>query len=97
MTLDELRARATNPGEVIAAVAERHGLTSADLIGPCRNSEIVTARCAAMYELRWAGFSLPAIGRFLKKDHSTVMYALRKFPPIVRGNSRALVEAGAGL
>jgi chromosomal replication initiation ATPase DnaA len=65
--------------EIIARVAFEHGMTVADLTGPCRRKEYVHARWQAMKAIR-AQFpkdSLAEIGRLFNRDHTTVIHALR--------------------
>jgi hypothetical protein len=76
------RGAAAGPSmaEVLAAVARASGLAPEDLLRPERNRRTVQPRQLAMYLLRTlcAGASLPAIGYFLGRDHSTVLYGCRK-------------------
>lgn len=59
---------------LIAEVAERHGLTVADLVGPSRKAYIVCARAEAAYRiLRSTDLTLREIGlRLGGRDHSTI-------------------------
>lgn len=61
--------------EVIAEVAEKHGLTVADLRGPQRSREYAWPRQEAMYRLfRVLGLSSTVTGRMLGgRDHTTVL------------------------
>lgn len=80
--LSEDRATAELTPERILEVAAQHfGLTVADLIGHSRRKELVFARQATMSLCRsLLGMSYPALGRlFGGKDHSTVLYSIRKF------------------
>jgi chromosomal replication initiator protein len=65
---------------VLAAVAARYGFTPKDLRGKKRTSRLVQARQIAMYLCReLLGESYPSLGRiFGGKDHSTVIYAVKK-------------------
>lgn len=64
---------------IIYNVALKHGLTYADIMGRSRKADIVTARHEAMYELRQTGkYTLPQIGRFMHRDHTTILHACRK-------------------
>jgi chromosomal replication initiation ATPase DnaA len=65
--------------EVIARVAFEHGLTVGDLIGPCKRKEYVAARWQAMKAIKteFPNDSLTTIGRLFKRDHTTVIHALR--------------------
>jgi chromosomal replication initiation ATPase DnaA len=65
--------------DVIASTAEDHGLTAADLVGTRRDQRAFRARAEAMHVLRsTTSFSLPQIGRFFNRDHTTVLSALRR-------------------
>lgn len=64
---------------IIYNVALKHGLTIADIMGRRRKPNIVLARHEAMYELHATGkYSLPQIGRFMKRDHTTILHGCRK-------------------
>ncbi len=73
-----------SPERIVAVCAEHFGLTPADIIGQSRRKELVFARQAAMTLCRGLlGMSYPALGRaFGGKDHSTVLYSIRKFQKI---------------
>lgn len=59
-------------------VAEKHGLTVADLTGPSRHAKIIEARrevCARLH----GKYSLALIGRWMgNRDHSTIIAYLKK-------------------
>jgi len=65
---------------IIAKTAEYFGITMDELTGTSRSRVYVTARQIAMYLCRQlTDLSLPKIGEnFGGKDHTTVMYAVRK-------------------
>lgn len=71
---------ALTPDAVLALVAARCGYTSRDLRGRRRDPKLVLARQIAMYLCReLLGESYPSLGRmFGGKDHSTVIYAVKK-------------------
>lgn len=85
--MEEIIAGAAEDGaklsvrEIIQVVANKHAVTVGEILGPSRNKRIVAARHEAMAEagrLR-PDLSLPQIGRqFGKRDHTTVLHALRK-------------------
>jgi chromosomal replication initiator protein len=51
----------------------------ADILGPNRRPPIATARHEAVWRVRLAtGWSLPRLGRFFKRDHTTVLHSIRK-------------------
>ena len=65
--------------DITAEVAARHGLTAADIRGPARTKCIVAARHEAMAACRAEGiWSYPRIGMFFNRDHTTVLYAVRR-------------------
>ncbi|TGT76741.1 MULTISPECIES: helix-turn-helix domain-containing protein [unclassified Mesorhizobium] len=76
----------TNVQQLIADIAQKHGLSYGALMSKSRSQVIVIARdeaIAAVYALRdesdyWS-FSLTMIGRlFNGRDHTTIMAALRR-------------------
>lgn len=70
-------------------VAKYYHLPLTDLTGPKRVKEIANARQVAMYLIReLLGTSLPAIGNeFGKRDHTTVMYAVRQVTDKMKNDS----------
>lgn len=64
--------------DIIAQVAAERRLTRADLTGPSKLRYICEARWEAMRRLRERGVSKSTIGRLLNRDHTTVIYGLRK-------------------
>jgi len=66
--------------QLVAAIAKRHGVTFADIMGPCRRAKIVAARfeaIVAVAQVRYA-WSLPQLGRFFGgRDHTTILHAIR--------------------
>lgn len=60
-------------------VCERHGISLAGLEGPRRSAKYAAARgefCRLAYSFE--GISLPAIGRAINRDHTTVLHHVRK-------------------
>lgn len=62
---------------LVRAAAISSGLTEADILGPSRQRFVCTARQWVMFEAQAAGFTLPQIGRVLKRDHTTVLHGIR--------------------
>lgn len=64
---------------IVDAVAAKHGFDPEQLLGKGRYQDVAAARHEAMFrirtELKW---SLPRIGALFHRDHSTVIYALRR-------------------
>ncbi len=63
--------------ELIAAAA---GMTGADIRGPGRTREVVEVRRVVAHYMRGQGLTLPAIGRYLGRDHTTVLNLLSRPP-----------------
>jgi len=68
------------PQRIIDVVAQTHNLTPERLLSRDRSRDVAIPRQIAMYLLREeANMSLPQIGQVLGgRDHTTVMYAIRK-------------------
>lgn len=65
--------------EIVAQVAMKHGVTRRDIHSHRRSVPLIKARHEAMWRARQeTKFSLPAIGRFFDRDHTTVFHAVRK-------------------
>lgn len=78
--LPVVAGRVPTGSEIVAKTAVWFGFSVADLQGPSRKSELVTARQAAMYLCREIiNLSFPKIGKlFGDRDHTTVMHACNK-------------------
>lgn len=66
--------------EVLAAVAQAGEVSSDEIVGASQGRRLMPLRQLTMYLLRelCVGASLPAIGYFLSRDHTTVHYGCRK-------------------
>jgi hypothetical protein len=64
---------------VLREIAEEHGITCAEIVGDRRIRAVVDARQAAMRALvdQLPDWSIARIGRFLRRDHTTVLHALK--------------------
>lgn len=69
-----------NPMELAKAIADKHGLTIDDLRGPRRQAKYIAARFEAIdaFRAQLPHWSLPMIGRFFNRDHTSVLSAIRK-------------------
>ena len=66
-----------NADLLAANIARRHGLTVDVLKSQLRYKHLVRARAELYRALREAGWSYPAIGRFVgDRDHTTILIAL---------------------
>lgn len=77
----ELDARAdAYAGDEVRAILSRYGLTIADLrAGGRRRKDVIQARQQVSWTLRQAGWSYHKVGRYLHRDHSTIMHAVRQW------------------
>ena len=65
--------------QILWGVAYAHNVTTERLLGRQRDQKISEARAIAMYLLReLSGDTWQGIGRFLNKDHSSVMCGYHK-------------------
>ena len=64
--------------DIARDIANANGMTLDELTAPERNASIVRVRVAAYLALRSAGASYPEIGAVMKRDHTTVLSAVRK-------------------
>lgn len=65
---------------ILRDCANEYGCTVADMMGVSRKMKVTLARRKAMYLLWQRGtMSKAHIGRFLNKDHTTVIHALRSY------------------
>lgn len=63
---------------ILAEVCHKHNITYSELVGDRRSKHLVKARHEAAFRLsRETEMSLPAIGRRLNRDHTTILYGLR--------------------
>lgn len=79
------RPRPLTLARIVRQVADETGVPVADILGPSRIADISSARHTAMARARAIErpdgsprYSLPMIGRVFNRDHTTVLYAVRK-------------------
>ena len=77
--------------EVIRQVAEMFKMEPSDIIGKDRHEIYIDARCAVALIMRERGLSYPQIGRFMERDHSTVINLTRKAAKRIERNPLILV------
>lgn len=65
-------------------VVERTGVKEAEILSRSRENRVKRARLILWQALRLDGYSYPAIGRFTNRDHTTVMYLLKRSPDICK-------------
>lgn len=59
-------------------IALKHDISSDELRGPGRPQYICDVRHEAWYRQRLAGFSFPQIGKFYRRDHTTILSGVRR-------------------
>lgn len=64
--------------DILLDVSWTSGVPVWDILGRGRCSRMVAARQEVMRRCRLAGYSYPQIGKYLGRDHTTVLYAIRK-------------------
>ena len=79
-----------NPVErIVARVASVYGVKPKDVLGPCRQREVLLPRHVAMYLARLiAKLSYPQIGTAFGRDHSTVLHAVRKIEADLKADAK---------
>lgn len=66
--------------KVRAEIAEKFGLAIEEIMGEQRSKKIVEARHEIFWRLKKeTKWSLPQIGRFMGRDHTTVLHGLRRY------------------
>jgi chromosomal replication initiator protein len=77
-------------------VAQRHGFTIAQLRTHDRTRTISRARHEAMATVYATGFwSLPQVGRFFRRDHTTVLHAVQKIAQIAHARVERVSQDAA--
>lgn len=65
--------------QLTARVSAMSGYTEASLLGPGRERDLCWSRFGLMYAMKeGAGCSLSEIGRFMNRDHTTVIHGIKR-------------------
>ncbi|MBO9602565.1 MAG: hypothetical protein J7496_08665 [Novosphingobium sp.] len=72
------------PAEIISDIAAAFGLTADDICGPSRLAHISRVRQLIAALLVKRGNSTPKTGRWINRDHSTVLHAVRAMPTVMK-------------
>ena len=81
-TLIDIEA-VTPPGQrIMREIAEEHGFSPAQIRGPRRDRSLIRARHHAIYEVarRCPDLSLNQIGGIFRRDHTSILWAIREWP-----------------
>lgn len=68
--------------QIVSFTAAKHDLPVAGLLGDCRRQKFAHPRFEAFHLAKQAGYSLSEIGRFFKRDHSTISHGIERFQEI---------------
>jgi hypothetical protein len=82
--------------EIIAAIARAMSFTVAEILGPRRARPVMRARATCSYVLRERGNSYTVIGRWMNRDHSTIINACRQFEALATPAMRDLAAQFIG-
>ena len=81
------------PSLIISQVCKFYSVDETVLRGTLKNKGVAEARQTAMYLIRkLTNLSLPDIGREFAKDHSTVLYAIRKVEVALKNGDKTVQE-----
>ena len=81
------------PSLIISQVCKFYSVDETVLRGTLKNKGVAEARQVAMYLIRkLTNLSLPDIGKEFAKDHSTVLYAIRKVENALKNGDRTVQE-----
>lgn len=90
--------RQTAKRAVINAAAIIAAIDPKELVGPCRRRYLIRGRQLAMYGLvRVRGLTLWDAGRYLRRDHTTVLHGVRKIEAEIAAGNEETIEAVAKL
>lgn len=83
--------------QIFQAVERVTGFSETQLRTPSRGQPLIFARWIAAHELYHIGYTLKQVGGLLNRDHSTVIYALKKirkptFPLVHQWHSKVKEE-----
>lgn len=76
------------PDQLADTAAFAFGVNKGAIFGTTRTARVVEARQALAWALRQQEWSLKSIGAFLRRDHTTIMYALEAVERLRTRNAR---------
>lgn len=72
--------------KALSEVSSRTGVSKEDILSPSRDRPINHARQEVMHLLRQQGFTTPAIGELMNRDHTSVLHSLKAYASRVSGD-----------
>lgn len=89
--IDAIRVDVITARDILQETARAFGYSLDDLVGKCRDPELVKVRHFSMWVLTKRGrLSQAAIGRLMNRDHSSVIYGVRQFESAATPDQREL-------
>lgn len=86
-TKKSVRAEINTPEKVLETIANFYGVSQQDVLGKCRQKELVWARQVLMYLLRTElKMSLLKIASLLNRDHTTIMHGCDQIANRIKTN-----------
>ena len=86
--ISESKSKELTADNIVRGVSERYGISISDIKGRKRNSTIIRARNIAIHLMRSSiGMSLPAIGRFFERDHTTILNSVSNVEAELKNNT----------
>lgn len=68
---------------IMAEVCQKHGITQQELVSSRRSQKLVAARNEASYRMyRETPMNMSAIARRLNRDHTTIIYSIRRYEEV---------------
>lgn len=83
--------------QIVAQCAKEYGCTVADIFGPRKPTNIAMARRKAAYLLvQRKRTSIADVGRYLRRDHTTILHAVKMYEKaLARGEGKSVKVCGA--
>lgn len=70
-----------NARHIVEPIIERRKIAWNDIVANKRQSKFVNARKEVCAALKQAGWSFTMIGKYINRDHTTIIYAVKTFDP----------------
>lgn len=90
-----LKIRRELAAQLAEGIAKETGIPAEDILGRGRDAQVVAARHRLWAMLHDAGISYSSLGKVLDRDHTTVLYAVRKVREAQREFHSAERDRGA--
>jgi hypothetical protein len=83
--------------QIVAECAKEYGCTVADIFGPRKPTNIAMARRKAAYLLvQRKRTSIAEVGRYLRRDHTTILHAVKMYEKaLAQGEGKSVQSSAA--